>query len=135
MNREIKFRGWSEKEKYMSEDPGSANDYDGINDTVRNVGRDYILMQYTGLKDKNGKEIYEGDIVKYDFGNPLNKSIPNPKVREVGFTDGHFCLLRDDFHYQQEINTSLSRKSEYCEVMGNIYENSNLLTPTHDKKD
>lgn len=60
--REIKFRAWSEKHKQM---------YTGIGpfiDQSSGVSDHMPLMRYTGLKDKNGKEIYESDRVRWDGG-------------------------------------------------------------------
>lgn len=64
MNREIKFRAWDE----VSEKMLNWNDF--LDTNMKNTfiapeSTGLILMQYTGLHDKNGKEIYEGDIVKY----------------------------------------------------------------------
>jgi hypothetical protein len=69
---------------------------------------DFILMQFTGLHDKNGKEIYEGDIVGSSWG------YPHSKVGIVDFENiiyaKHECVIPDDL-----------------EVIGNIYEHPELL--------
>lgn len=73
------------------------------------------LMQFTGLKDKNGKEIYEGDIVKHD-NNPLFNF-------EIRFDKGIFGLL-DRTARLNPIWDMLSK----LEIIGNIYQNPDLLT-------
>lgn len=90
---------------------------------------DFELMQYTGLKDKNGKEIYEGDIVKsgngrlwtIEFGNFVSTIPPRIEVSGYGY-------------YIQPIEKECKEKGNGClyaglEVIGNIYENPKLLTP------
>ena len=81
------------------------------------------LMQYTGLKDKNGKEIYDGDVVELETENSTQRW-------EVCFYDGSFGFARDDhfitFGY-------VNHGSDGIEVIGNIYENPNLL-PIQPKK-
>ena len=74
----------------------------------------YIPMQYIGLKDKNGKEIYEGDIIEC-FGN-YNKGIYIIDFYEGGFRP--FADSDDGLPYPHP---------EECEVIGNIYENLELL--------
>lgn len=81
------------------------------------------IMQYTGLKDKNGKEIYEGDIVKYNYNNQVYQDV----YAEVEYIIAGFRLNAD------YISRHLSRHlriadTDYYEVVGNIYENPELLT-------
>jgi uncharacterized phage protein (TIGR01671 family) len=83
------------------------------------------LMQYTGLKDKNGKEIYEGDIIEayfyYDEDND-KKSPKNKKVFEVKYkVDAGRQFSGFDF---------FPSVFEYIEVIGNIYENPELVEAT-----
>lgn len=73
------------------------------------------IMQFTGLKDMNGKEIYEGDIIKLEQWQPA--------VYQVDFNRGGFCFFRspnDEFYND-------AKYLEKCVVIGNIYENSDLL--------
>ena len=131
MTREIKFRAWNKtkeksyfdtsimEQKYM--DSGYMTYFDIFNVNVPE--KDYVLMQYTGLKDKNGVEIYEGDICKIKiYINKVEDWIYNSltqKERETG--EKIFVVESPLFNNQPELN------ADYIEVIGNIYENPELL--------
>jgi len=107
--REIKFRYWT-SDKMLNQEAiiNSLNKYIARNDEN--------LMQYTGLKDKNGVEIYEGDIVSFN-------SIGN-EIRYIKFENGGFYCISDNnkYHRRWEVNPSTD-----LEVIGNIYENKELV--------
>lgn len=87
-------------------------------DTKRLSFADVGLMQYTGLKDKNGKEIYEGDIV--DFASRFDNSKRTGKV--VYYAGDAAFLIEDGKEIFFLFYDALER-----EVIGNIYENPELL--------
>jgi uncharacterized phage protein (TIGR01671 family) len=129
--REIKFRAWDKEKKQMtpSFNLWSLTEDENFNLCLDGYGILYpnrvILMQYTGLHDKNGKEIYEGDIVSEwfypDFG--------IEKTRFEGivewFDSGWFVKTKN----VGEI--SLTDTAE-IEIIGNIYENPESLKETKD---
>lgn len=120
MNDRFKYRFWHKPTKKMVNCYGFNRDFvfgdvlDGIG-TVYNPAKfeDCILMQSTGLKDKNGKLIYEADIVK------TSKGIANV---EYDNTYAYFGLTNflTVFSFDNFIN-------EEIEVIGNIYENPELI--------
>lgn len=132
MNRKIAFRAWDNVNKIMINAifVGLGKVY-GMTKTFKPSKEleDVILMQYTGLKDKNGKEIFEGDIIEINIGLDLfNKNVVNPK-KVVKFNEERARF--EPFAFQQ-IDGSIKRTGyfgleEYCEVLGNIYENPELL--------
>lgn len=112
--REIKFRAWNEwadrKEMvYFKVDEPKA---------IENTAWNAEIMQYTGLKDKNGKEIYEGDIIKYS-----HKAVGEIK-RVVSYKYGMYGI--EGKMKETHIPFANILQSEY-EVIGNIYENPELL--------
>lgn len=122
--REIKFRAWHKEKKIMGEVLGidilhkeiffSNEDVDCYEHTDF---KDIELMEYTGLKDKNNKEIYEGDILS--DGN-------NEKPYKVIFENGSF---RAEFegYFEEHSFDLIDVVAQGCEVVGNIYENPELI--------
>ena len=120
--REIKFRVWNKDDNKMYKVNGFINDLPFVDWIYDNDFEEYSiqdnymvkngeLMQYTGVRDKNGKEIYEGDIVKY-FTN---------ENAEITFRNGAFMVESNT-----DIDCMCSLYGE-IEVIGNIYENEDLL--------
>lgn len=112
--REIKFRAWMKHDKVML----SHEQLMSIPVTYHDVfegNNKYPCMQYTGLKDKNGVEIYEGDILQ---------SYARTYLGKVKFEDGCFIFENNRF----KTNTLIHFMGDtYFEVIGNIYENSDFL--------
>ena len=123
MNREIKFRAWINYDGFHGEmingcQAWGENHIDwNANDELSPTHESTILMQYTGLKDKNGVEIYEGDIIP-------NKTHGNLIV-EYDDNSAAFYLWKDKQNLLG-FPIHFSAKSE-LEVIGNIYENPELL--------
>jgi len=122
--REIKFRAWDKDSKEMRLDvtPGPFSKI-YPNEIWTDCGftgehgylEDAILMQYTGLLDKNGVEIYEGDIIKFDGHLHEDKFISS-----ICFRGGMF---------QPELRSEPLYNFRFRTIIGNIYENPELLTP------
>ena len=100
--REIKFRAWLN----MQEEMLYANVF-GAGEKF--AGRDCVIMQFTGLLDKNSKEIYEGDIVEYSNW-----------IDETGSQFSN--ILIEDITKIPDIDF------EYCKIIGNRFENPDLLS-------
>lgn len=115
MPREIRFRAWDKKHNKMLD----WEHYPLFSDQFRLIldDPDYDIMQYTGLKDKNGKEIYEGDVFKDSDDEMV---IVEYKIDVAGFDP--FC---DSFENCGHCGSG--KCSENIEVLGNIYENPELL--------
>ena len=121
--REIEFRIYNKKTKKMESVWSIDNARNLINDEQSYYFINSIhekkseLMQYTSLKDKKGVEIYENDIVKTKIG-------VMDFVLKVVFENGKFMAVCDD---DDLTAFDLFTIADKCEVIGNIYENSELL--------
>ena len=143
-NRIYKFRAWDNKNKKVTNGfdrrytlyigfEGDIDEYCSENDGSREMQsvEDLELMQFTGLKDKNGKEIYEGDIVKiFNWGRANNKVIGIAEIKwdvdELGW--------RIEPTFDIDTYDLIEKALYYCEVIGNIYENKELLEAQNDTK-
>ena len=87
--------------------------------------KDAIVMQFTGLYDKNGKEIYEGDILRVGARTKSLDDLVSHELCKIDFSDGSFNVI---FNGEEEPDDFLYNYSdEFGEVVGNIYENPELL--------
>jgi len=113
MNRPIKFRVWDFFHKQWI--TGAAIELNGciINTSFAEPETNCVALQYTGLTDKNGKEIYEGDIIHLKFGE-LNANLVVKWDKYMGLK------------YHNGGWTSLVHVDTHGEVIGNIFENPEL---------
>jgi uncharacterized phage protein (TIGR01671 family) len=139
-NRIIKFRAWDPwndamhcpaGENFVLQFDGTIGHFNGETyDTV-----EWVLMQWTGLKDKNGTDIYEGDIVRIFHGHPTWVVTPF----EIVFQVSAFALNRPEkkgsTSFAKYIDDCLTKgiihnddeESALFEVIGNVHQNKNLL--------
>jgi uncharacterized phage protein (TIGR01671 family) len=134
--REIKFRVWDKEENYFNSDYSINGGYvygycEGKQLTTKEQEK-LVFQQYTGLKDKNGKEIYEGDIISD------NKTL---KTTELGFISCE-VIYEKELACFSVVTLSANKKERYIipihaleldiipnkyEVISNIFENTELI--------
>lgn len=143
--REVKFRAWVEHEDkisgknnyaYMNENPefhGSINEIFATSgkEPLNPYGCKITYMQYTGLKDNNGREIFEGDILRLNFINESyisevlwhgdNKVIPSPEF-DINWERVYTGFLESNF-----LSEVLSDERWSIEIIGNTYEHPHLF--------
>ena len=125
--REIKFREWDWVEKQMC--PVIVADFQDTqaklfcrfpkSGTQGNISAD--LMQYIGAKDKNGVEIYEGDVIRENAGEKYRDYV-------VRWSDGKCGFIADTKALCKVFPCLNQGTAKYLEVVGNIYENPELVS-------
>lgn len=145
-----RFRAWDKTENkmwnvetiYIEDEWVKVND-GSIYGITKDLVRDYVLMQSTGLKDKNGVEIYEGDIIEFEdesFCYPfddeaivetINRAqVIIDKVKGI-FLENFMVkdsMIAKEYKYYYDLPTS--EKTIFfkeCSVVGNVFEDENLL--------
>jgi len=131
--REIKFRAWDDKCKQWA-DHGDSHSLDdlyyqdeyypladidflhGPQNLIKNYGDRITVEQFTGLRDKNGNEIYEGDIVHTDWHWSKSEKLTQP-VEYYSANGLYSPFGTDDWAWDAKV----------CEIIGNIHENPELV--------
>lgn len=134
--REIKFRAWDLDNKsmiYPDSELGTIFCFDKVGLSIYRCDgyelNSFELMQYTGLKDKNDTEIYEGDIIQYKVkgSNKIYKTIMSFNEEHGAFLFGIYEGVKMPCGKKTRANKYTRKSVCLVEVMGNIYENQELL--------
>jgi uncharacterized phage protein (TIGR01671 family) len=132
--REIKFRAWDGKRMDYSFNPVVHGEYNFfmLSSAYHIYCPESVLMQYAGLEDKDGKEIYEGDVLAIPNCLDETRRLFSVEFGRAGFDGGHdrYCFqgfwLKPMNNKAADESHSLLFANEEIEVIGNIYENPEL---------
>ena len=141
MNREIKFRMWNKKSKKVFDVESISFKDRSLN--MWNSGMyslstfsfdDVILMQYTGLHDENGKEIYEGDVIEFSYDVFIGNFDTKVGRGIIEFIDGAFYIKPFEIEGKKIKDTDTEEwfllytvNTDTLKVLGNVHENLEFL--------
>jgi len=134
MEDRFKLRYWNTISKMMVTEPEIRKNYEFSLNEYITTDRGWIWMQCTGLKDKNGKLIYEGDIITPYIFKDITKKFGNVQVKcEVIYDkkELYYTCKKSNFIQEKRPLSKIIKRDEYDPdgyiVVGNIYENPELV--------
>ena len=138
--REVKFRAWDKKDKVVRDVVGMSFYHESVSVDIeygkylQDDAKRFELLQYTGLLDKNGTEIYEGDLVDFNglyeirFGKHGVPSLEDEQY--VDMAHGFFFKAQHDMKDIEPFGMDMPLNEMYaktCEVIGNVHQHGHLL--------
>lgn len=147
MSKEIKFGAWDKfnEDMFYSDNYNSLADFFLEKEKREKGGNHIVVRQYIGLKDKSGTECYEGDIKEWRFNHHIWVSVCYWSVIDCGFRwrrvshNSKFEDRQDEYETEEDFNLGMQTSSQrgsgldsWSEIIGNIYENPELMETTHE---